>query len=197
MNWLAHLHLADPTPEARVGSLLPDLVGADVLHQLSGAFQSGIVQHRWIDRYTDAHPVVHRSAGRVSPDLRRFRGICVDIFYDHFLARRWEEFSLLPRQTLIAEFYASLDVLRPQLPPEVYTSLHRIRSGAWLESYADFSGLQRVLTRLGQRLQRPRDLSPAVRDLEAHYHDFERDFLEFYPALQRAVRAWEIGDATK
>ncbi|HEX7953720.1 MAG TPA: hypothetical protein VF523_11700, partial [Burkholderiales bacterium] len=48
-----------------------------------------IVMHRKIDSYTDAHPLVLASKARISPARRRYAGIMVDMFYDHFLAKYW------------------------------------------------------------------------------------------------------------
>ena len=49
--------------------------------------------HRRIDSFADTHPAFRRSRGRVSAARRRVAGIMVDMFYDHFLARHWGQFS--------------------------------------------------------------------------------------------------------
>src|SRR5688572_8345575 len=96
MNWLAHLLLAEPTPQFRLGAILPDLVSMQVLAGLPPDFQRGIRQHRQVDAYTDSHAIFRRSVQRLDPPFRRFGGILVDIFYDHFIARDWQSFSATP-----------------------------------------------------------------------------------------------------
>ena len=90
MNWLAHLHLSEPTSAFRLGNVLPDLVPARDLANLPEAFQRGIKCHHRIDAFTDAHPKFRQSVARLSPRFRRFGGIIVDVFYDHFLAVNWD-----------------------------------------------------------------------------------------------------------
>src|SRR5262245_27969290 len=104
MNWLAHLLLSEPTSAFRIGSLLPDFVRPPLLAGLPIDFQRGIECHRRIDAFTDAHPIVRRSVGRFVPPYRRFAGILVDVFYDHFLARDWTAHASIPLTDFVGEF---------------------------------------------------------------------------------------------
>ena len=59
MNHLAHLVLAGPDPDHRLGALLGDHVkGRLALQTLPDGLRSGVVLHRRIDVWTDAHPAV-------------------------------------------------------------------------------------------------------------------------------------------
>ena len=40
--------------------------------------------HRKLDSFTDSHPVFLRSRGRISDMNRRYSGVLIDMFYDHF-----------------------------------------------------------------------------------------------------------------
>jgi acyl carrier protein phosphodiesterase len=96
MNWLAHLLLSEPEAAFRIGNILPDILTRAELQKLSPIFQGGAETHRLIDAFTDCHPVVRRSIGRFVPPFRRFGGILVDVFYDHFLAVDWINYSEVP-----------------------------------------------------------------------------------------------------
>ena len=61
MNYLAHLFLSRESPEAMTGGLLGDFVKGAVGPQYSPAVRAGILLHRDIDRFTDAHPTVRAS----------------------------------------------------------------------------------------------------------------------------------------
>src|SRR3954464_15580437 len=87
MNYLAHLYLSAPTEDAWLGSLLGDFVKGPLDGRYSQHITSAIALHRKIDTFTDAHPVVLRSKSRISAARRRYAGIMIDMFYDHFLAR--------------------------------------------------------------------------------------------------------------
>lgn len=183
MNWLAHLLLSEPTPEFRLGSILPDLIPTPLLAQLPLEFQGGIRRHRLIDAYTDSHPVVRRSIQRFEPPLRRFGGIVVDVFYDHFLSRDWVSFSDVPLLQFTAAVYATFPPARSYLPSDVNFRLGQMAAYDWLSSYGEVSGVALTLQRISGRLRRPVDLAPAIEVLERNYGSFHADFTAFFPEL--------------
>ena len=93
MNYLAHLYLAGNDAEALIGSLMGDFIKGRVDPDLPPVLRQAILQHRRIDSFTDAHPIVRRSKQRVTNEFRRYAGILIDVFYDHFLAREWSQYS--------------------------------------------------------------------------------------------------------
>jgi acyl carrier protein phosphodiesterase len=194
MNWLAHLHLSEPSAEFQLGNVLPDMLAARELAALPAAFQRGVKCHHAIDAFTDAHPVFRRSVARLSPAYRRFGGIIVDVFYDHFLAANWPAHSPRPLRGCVDAFYASFDVHRADLPVSVWPVLERMREQDWLGSYGDLAGVRIALNRIGCRLRRPRELGACEPELERDYSRFAEDFAAFYPEL-RAHVAGAPGDS--
>jgi len=183
MNWLAHLLLSEPTPAFRLGGILPDLVSAPLLAGMPSEFQRGIQRHRQIDAYTDSHAIFRRSVQRLNPPFRRFGGIIMDVFYDHFLSRDWQSFSGTPLTEFASEFYASFESHRADIPPDAYARLEQMQAGDWLCSYGDISGVAQVLQRISSRLRRPVDLAPSISILEHDYNSLHTDFAAFFPEL--------------
>lgn len=192
MNWLAHLFLSEPTPAFRIGNLLPDLVSAPALSGLPPEFLRGVRQHRRIDAFTDSHAVFRRSVARVKPEFRRFGGILVDIFYDHFLSRDWPSLSPIPLPAFVDEVYASFEIHQHEIPTEAYAHLERMKSANWLCAYGDLGGVSTTLGRIGLRLRRPVPLANAISVLEDDYAGFQDDFAAFFPQVRSHVRT-EIG----
>jgi acyl carrier protein phosphodiesterase len=188
MNWLAHLFLSEPTPGFRIGNLLPDLVPISALADLPEDFLRGVRQHRRIDAFTDSHAIVRQSVRRVGPEFRRFGGVLVDIFYDHFLTREWPGLSTTPLTDFAAEFYASFETHRDDIPPEALVHLEHMKSANWLCAYGDLGGVELTLGRMSQRLRRPVPLANAVAVLANDYAGFESDFAAFFPELTAHVR---------
>jgi acyl carrier protein phosphodiesterase len=188
MNWLAHLFLSEPTPAFRVGNLLPDLVPPSALVDLDPEFLRGVRQHQRIDKFTDSHPVVRQSIGRLEPPFRRFGGIVIDMFYDHFLACDWERYSDVPLPDFIADVYESFESCRPQIPPEAFSMLEQMKHGNWLSSYSEIDGVSTALGRIGQRLRKPVPLAATVPVLQSHYESFHVDFAAFFPELVSHVK---------
>src|SRR4051794_25034383 len=112
MNWLAHLVLSEPSSAFRIGNLLPDILPWSEWRALPAKYQGGIECHRVIDSFTDSHPVFRRSVGRVGAPFRRYAGILIDVFYDHFLASLWSRYAMVPLDQFAAEFYNSLPAHR-------------------------------------------------------------------------------------
>lgn len=183
MNWLAHLYLSEPNTAFRIGNLLPDLVPASALSGLSPDMLRGVKQHRQIDAFTDTHSVVRRSISRVNPDFRRFGGILVDVFYDHFLARHWQSFSPIPLHAFTAEIYDSFDRYSLEIPSEALLHLKHIRESDWLYAYREIDGIWAALSRLGLRLRRPVPLGNAISVLRDNYDDLDEDFSAFFPEI--------------
>jgi acyl carrier protein phosphodiesterase len=189
MNWLAHLYLSEPETEFRLGNLLADQVRGPDRAKMSPAFLRGAACHQVIDAFAESHPVVKRSRQRIGPEQRRFSGILVDVFYDHFLARNWAAYSKTPLPQFTHSAYTDFTPHTSTLPEEARITLERIIEHDWLTSYREVAGIEDVLERLSgrltERLNRPMALHFAVKDLQAHYGEFETDFQEFFPELMK------------
>ncbi len=183
MNWLAHVLLSEPSPAFRIGNLLPDLLPRAATASIPEIYQRGMSCHRRIDAFTDLHPVVRRSVQRISAPHRRFAGILVDVFYDHFLSAEWERHCAQPLDGFVAEFYDSFAAHQPELPAEMFGILQRMRAENWLGSYRELAGVELTLARIGRRLRRPINLGMAIVELEQQYELLRSDFEEFFPQL--------------
>ena len=146
-------------------------------------FQRGILLHRKIDSFTDSHAIFRGSVQRIDPEFRKFGGVLIDMFYDHFLARDWQSFSDVPLPQFASEFYGSFDRYCSIMPPDAYAVLLRMQAGDWLCSYHDIGGIEVALRRISLRLRRPFDLAPAIAILERDYDNLQADFRAFFPEL--------------
>ena len=191
MNWLAHVFLSEPNVEFQLGNLLADVVRGPQREAMSAEFVRGAACHKAIDVFTDAHPVVKRSRGRVSSEYRRFSGVLVDVFYDYYLARNWGRYSSVTLEAYTSAFYASVQARALQLPPDARTMLDRIVRHDLLGSYVRVEGVERALRRistyLDSRWHKQFALDRSVRDLVANEAAFAADFHAFFPQLQAHV----------
>jgi len=187
MNWLAHLYLSDPSPEFRIGNLLPDLASAAQLAPLPESFQKGIRRHRAIDRFADAHPRFKACVTRFPKPYRRYAGVLTDVYFDHVLARDWSNYSSIALPDFIDEVYRDIENCLPDVPSDAGQHLHRMRQADWLGSYHTISGITETLRRISRRLRRPFDLSGSVQVFTAHESGFSDDFHAFFPELMAHV----------
>ena len=187
MNYLAHLFLSGHTPEALIGGLLGDFVKGAIGDRYDTRVCKGISLHRKIDRYTDDHEVVAASRRLMSKERRRFAGIMVDVFYDHFLARHWSRYAVVSLDQFTGEVYPILLQHRHQFPQRLqYILPHMVRDD-WLGSYRELWRVGAALEGISRRLRRSNTLGGGLRELETNYVRFEQHFLAFFPQLIRHV----------
>lgn len=92
MNFLAHLHIADHCNSHFMGNLLGDFVKGDPSKLYDSDITNGIKLHRFVDRITDHHPIVEECKPHFKGVARRFAPIALDMFWDHCLAKHWNDF---------------------------------------------------------------------------------------------------------
>jgi acyl carrier protein phosphodiesterase len=196
VNWLAHVFLSEPNAGFQLGNLLADVVRGPQRDGMSAEFLRGAACHKAIDAFTDAHPVVKRSRARIGSEHRRFSGVLIDVFYDHYLARNWRRYSTIALDEYTAAFYASARPHLGELPSDARAMLERIISRDLLGSYVRVDGvehaLRRISTYLNSRWKKQFALDQGVRDLHAHDDALAADFAEFFPVLQAHVASLKL-----
>ena len=184
MNWLAHLRLSPNEPLVRLGNLAGDFVRGVELATLPEAVQRGIRLHRTIDRFVDADAVVRAAKGRFPLPLRRFAGVLLDVYFDHFLARDWAQHgdggSL---RAFAAAVQRELEQHVHVLPRPLREAAPYLRRHEWLVEYRTVDGIELVLQRMARRVRRPTPLGTGANELRAHYCEFEADFAQLWPRL--------------
>lgn len=196
MNFLAHAYLAGPAPADRLGGMLGDFVKGPLPAGLPEAVAAGVSLHRRIDSYADGHPAFRASRSRVSAERRRYAGVMVDLFYDHFLARHWDEFNAEPLQDFTAGTYALLARHAALLPPRLAEIFPYMRREDWLRSYRELASVGEALDSMSRhRLTRPNRLAGAAGELEDAYEGFERDFRAFLPDVRAFAARFREGRA--
>ena len=188
MNYLAHLYLADGSPELLVGSILGDFVKGAIEDKYPPGIRRGIEPHRKIDTYTDAHETTRASRNLFSPLRRRFAGIIVDLCYDHFLYRHWCKFADVELDEFISHVYGILRAPGTVLPGRLRAMVPVMIREDWLGSYQDLQGVDLALNRLSKRITRGDRLLGAVDEIKHHYLKLEADFLIFFPDLEHYVK---------
>ena len=182
MNYLAHLHLGGDAAPQVLGSLYGDFVKGSLEDRFEPALEAAIRLHRHIDTYTDSHPLVLAALARFPKPRRRVAGIVLDVFFDHCLARHWQDYSTQPLAQFTAHCYRVL-LAEPALPGRLAHIAPRMAADDWLGAYAEFDTLGRVFQGIAQRLSRPQALEGVMDELDVLYPTLLDDFRQFYPML--------------
>lgn len=183
MNYLAHIYLSFDDPEVTLGNFIADRVrGKDYL-QYPSEVQHGLLLHREIDTYTDSHPIPRRSSKHLHSRYHHYSMVIVDIYYDHFLAKFWEEYSKVPLVEYTEDFYKLLQDNLDWMPEPIQHMSSYMISDNWLLNYGNFDGLERVFQGMNRRTKYKSGMDTAVEELDKYYGDFEADFRAFFEDL--------------
>jgi acyl carrier protein phosphodiesterase len=181
MNHLAHLFLAGDTAESLIGNLAGDFVKGPLGDRFPPGIHAGIVHHRRVDAFTDSHPAVAAFRRVLVPEHGHYARVIADMFFDHFLACRFEELGGEPLESFLARTFSAIDPHEQSLPGMLRYVYPRMRDEAWLESYREIDGIHRALTNISRRFSRRPRLETATRHLTESRRELERRFDDFFP----------------
>ncbi|WP_296383828.1 ACP phosphodiesterase [Winogradskyella sp.] len=183
MNYLAHIYLSGGKKHLTIGNFIADGIRGNRYKNYPEEIQAGIILHREIDTYTDAHSIFRRSTKRLHKNYGHYSGVIVDIFYDHFLAKNWKQYSDITLADYIDDFYENLINHIDILPPHFKKMTPIMIEGNWLLSYETIDGIQLVMNGMNRRTKGLSKMNEATKELKEHYKAFEKDFTEFFDEL--------------
>ncbi|MXN90783.1 DUF479 domain-containing protein [Flavobacterium sp. Sd200] len=187
MNFLAHIYLSGDDDQLKIGNFVADGIHGKP-HDFPIGVQKGIVLHRAIDSYTDAHPIFRQGTKRLHANYHHYAGVIMDIFYDHFLAKNWSRYSNIPLQDFAAAFYKLLYDNYDILPERSKGMIPHMTQHNWLVTYAGVEGIARTLTQMDQRTKNASNMRHSVKELKEYYDVFESEFTAFFEEIQLFVK---------
>jgi acyl carrier protein phosphodiesterase len=183
MNYLAHIYLSGENDLVTIGNFIADGIKGKDYKKFPKDIQIGILLHRNIDTYTDAHKTVRLSTKRLHEKYGHYSGVIVDILYDHFLAKNWSNYSDVPLEEYVDTFYDSLEKHYKFLPLRIHKLMPFMMADNWLLSYASIEGISKVLYGMNRRTKNRSGMDKAVIELEEFYKEFEKEFTLFFGDL--------------
>lgn len=183
MNYLAHIYLSGNHELLTLGNFMADGIrGKDYL-KLHPEIQKGVILHRIIDTFTDSHPTYRKSKHRLHENFGHYSGVIMDIFYDHFLAKNWENYHKTPLNHYVENFYNSLQKHYDLLNEKTQNMLPYMIARDWLNSYATVAGIEMILFQMDYRTQHRANMPKAINELQKFYTEFECEFTSFFKEL--------------
>ena len=173
-----------------LGNFLADSVKGKKYLEYPPEVQKGILMHRFIDHFTDTHPVTERTKQRLRPRFHHYAPVVVDVFFDHFLAKNWNQYSEEPLDQFIRRTYSKLQEESAMFPEKSKQILKYMRMHDWLSAYSSVEGMGVIMTQMSKRTPFASGMEKGAEALREFYEDYERDFSEFFPELQTACRKY-------
>ncbi len=184
MNFLAHIYLSGENELLKIGNFMADGIRGKDFENYPIEIQQGIILHRAIDTYTDAHPVFRQSTKKLHARYHHYAGVIVDVFYDHFLAKNWAQYSDEKLEDFVSHFYQSLHDNYEILSERTKKIMPVMLSENWLVTYKTVDGIEHILTQMDSRTKYLSKMRFSKEELVAYYSEFESDFTKFFKDLQ-------------
>lgn len=196
MNYLFHLVMTEQTPDGWVGAMLGDFVKGGLTGRYPAGIEAGIRDHRWLDSFAATNPHFRRSRQAIDPRFGHCRGILVDMFWDHLLARNWERLAGSRLEIFAEGVYCALENATPILPPRLNEIVPVMTAKNWLLSYRYRPTLDRALRNMSQRLSFPNLLWEGAGEFDRKEEIINECFQEFFSDAADAflVRRKKISD---
>ncbi len=188
MNFLAHLYLSQDINQLMIGNFIGDYVKGKKYESYSPEIQKGIILHRKIDAYTDSHSIVKKSTNRFKPCYNRYASVVIDVIYDHYLAKYWENYSDECLSDYVDRVHAFLLKNYFTLPTRVKGFLPFLIKSRRLENYQFISGIEKSLRIMANHSSLPEKSECAIKIMTEQYHELQNEFESYFNELQAMVK---------
>ena len=183
MNFLAHIYLSGDNDLVKIGNFMADGIRGKDYEQFPPEIKKGILLHRAIDTFTDAHPIFRQGTKRLHGKYHHYAGVVMDVYYDHFLAKNWQRYSTENLKDYAARFYQSLEDNYHFLTDRVKYMLPIMKEHDWLTSYATVDGISQIFFNMDRRTKNQSKMAGAPTELLQYYNTFEIEFTDFFEEL--------------
>ncbi len=188
MNYLAHIYLSGTNDLLKIGNFMADSIKGNTYKLFDDEITKGILLHRHIDSFTDAHPIYRKSKHRLHEKYGHYSGVIMDILYDHFLAKNWTSYSDESLEDYAANFYNLLQNNEAILTEKIKSIIPYMIEQNWLLSYASLTGIEKILYQMDYRTKHRVHMQEAMVELEAFYLEFEEEFFLFFDELIKSCK---------
>ncbi|MFN3753661.1 ACP phosphodiesterase [Flavobacterium sp.] len=184
MNFLAHIYLSGDNDLLKIGNFMADSIRGHGYDNYPTEIRKGILLHRSIDSFTDMHPIYRQSKHRLHEKYGHYSGVIMDIFYDHFLAKNWCQYSEVKLEEYAQDFYLLLKENYDILTERAKGMMPYMIGRNWLVSYASIEGLQMIMFQMDYRTKHRVAMDESIVELKQFYTEFENEFTLYFEELK-------------
>lgn len=183
MNYLAHQFLSFHQPALQLGNLYGEIVRGKDFENFPEEIKKGILLHRRIDTFTDAHPVVKKSSKKFHEKYGKYAPIIIDVTYDYFLIQNWTKYSSEEFEEFVEDCYNLFRYHFPSFPSNLQYIIEHLLKYDWFHNYQTLEGIQQTLNGISQRSKFSNQIGQAVNEIEMHSEELNEEFNLFFPEL--------------
>lgn len=152
MNYLGHLYFSNNDKELMLNNLFGDFVKGKDLSHFPQAIQNGLHLHREIDNYIDHHPEVVGLQHKLFEELPKVSSIAIDLYFDHLLAKNWNDYHATPLNKFLENFYRSINIRNEFYTDNFKFMISKMLEMNWLSHYPKIEGLNKMCQGVSKRI---------------------------------------------
>ena len=188
MNLLAHAYLSLHDPEILLGNMLGDDVKGIQIKLYPPRVRTGIQLHRYIDSFTDQHPLTTAARNIYRPFIGLYSGAVLDISLDYYLAgdpgmgsqKDWQAFAGWAYQQLEAQQSWHTGGFKRYFP--------YLKKENWFIHYAERPFIENAMANLLKRAGRSDQTVQVLKSFKQHNTYLETVYRQFFPELLAFVQ---------
>ncbi|HRB51321.1 MAG TPA: ACP phosphodiesterase [Niabella sp.] len=180
MNFLAHAYLSFDNKDILLGNMISDFVKGKKQFEFPPVVQKGILLHRDIDAFTDAHEATKTAKEVFRKEYRLYSGAFMDVVYDYFLANDPVEFTEASLFQFSQRTYTHLNKNIDWMPEQFGQMFHYMQLQNWLFGYRTKEGIHKSFGGLVRRAAYIQDSQPAIEIFETHIDFLQKCYNQFW-----------------
>lgn len=189
MNYLAHAFLSNNDEDLLIGNFIADHLRGNNFTGLSQRVIEGVLLHRRIDTFTDAHPEFKKSKRLFYDGFEKYSGILIDIYFDYFLAKNFSKYSGTTLEEFSKKVYKVYSGNEKHLPQTSSRFLEYVIKNNVYLSYSRIQGIETVLNHLSHRIKHRVQLDDSIRIFKENEAELQANFdLFFKDAVLNFIR---------
>lgn len=188
MNHLAHIYLAGDNKELVIGNYIADYLKGNNFDHLPEGIIKGVKMHRLIDTFTDDHPKFREATKLIRPQIGKFSGVAVDIYFDYFLAQNWNSYHKSKLPDFANSVYSLIKQQWKHIPEKgrrfyTYMVAHNL-----LFKYGELETINMVFNGINSRTTYASNLDQAGLLLDSNKQELENIFVAFFHDLESYIK---------
>jgi acyl carrier protein phosphodiesterase len=165
-----------------MGNMMGDYVKGKQYQNFDIDIQEGILLHRAIDTFTDAHPIVSKTKSFFRDEYGLFSGPIVDVLFDYYIANDKTKFtSDTHLQQVIKNVYDTILQHENLINDKMKTMTSYMIKYDWLYHYQFVEGINKSWQGMSKRYERMNDATKAI----AIFAENKELFQGFYEELMK------------
>src|SRR5690606_4431081 len=164
-------------------NLYGEIVRGKDFENFPGNIRKGILLHRSIDTFTDAHEIVKKSSQKFHENYGKYSPIIVDVIYDYFLIKNWKTYNDQDFEAFVSDCYALFQSELENFPEQLQFIVNHLIKYDWFHNYQTLEGVESTLKGISQRSKFENNIYKAVQEVQLNEEELNEEFNLFFPEL--------------